>query len=53
MAFLKRRGFVIPEDIKELFEYVIPHRVILKEEYESLNRKEVIKSLIEKIPTPA
>ncbi|MCX8022755.1 MAG: MoxR family ATPase [Syntrophorhabdaceae bacterium] len=52
-AYFNGRNFVIPEDIKELFEYVIPHRVIFKEEYESLDRKEVIRSLIEKIPTPA
>lgn len=52
-AYLKGRDYVIPEDIKDLIDYVIPHRVIFKEEYENLNKKEIIKSIIEEIPTPA
>ncbi len=52
-AYFHGRKFVIPEDIKELSEYTIPHRVLFKEEYETLDKKEIIKSLIEKIPTPA
>lgn len=52
-AYFHGRDFVIPEDIKELAEYTIPHRVMFKEEYENLNKKEIIKSLIENIPVPA
>jgi len=52
-AYFHGRNFVIPEDIKELVEFTIPHRVLFKEEYESLDKKEIIKSLIEEIPTPA
>jgi MoxR-like ATPase len=52
-AYFHERDFVIPEDIKELSEYTIPHRVLFKEEYEALNKKEIIKSLIEAVPTPA
>ncbi|HOV89927.1 MAG TPA: MoxR family ATPase [Syntrophorhabdaceae bacterium] len=52
-AYFHGRDFVIPEDIKELVEYTIPHRVLFKEEYESLDKREIIKSLIEEIPTPA
>lgn len=52
-AYFHGRKFVIPEDIKELSEYTIPHRVLFKEEYETLDKKEIIKSLIEKIPSPA
>ncbi|OPY73223.1 MAG: Holliday junction ATP-dependent DNA helicase RuvB [Syntrophorhabdus sp. PtaU1.Bin058] len=51
-AYFRGRDFVIPEDIRELAEYTIPHRVIFKEEYESLNKREIIKSLIEEIPAP-
>ena len=51
-AYFHGRDFVIPEDIKELAEYTIPHRVIFKEEYENLNRREVIRSIIDAIPTP-
>jgi len=52
-AYFHGRNFVIPEDIKELVEFTIPHRVLFKDEYESLDKKEIIKSLIEEIPTPA
>lgn len=51
-AYFKGRDFVIPEDIKELTEYTIPHRVIFREEYGNLNKKEIIKSIIEELPAP-
>ena len=51
-AYFRGRDFVIPEDIRELAEYTIPHRVIFKEEYENLNKREIIKSLVDEIPAP-
>ncbi len=51
-AYFHDRDFVIPEDVKELAEYVIPHRVPFKEEYDSLEKKEIIRSLIEEVPIP-
>lgn len=51
-AYFHERDFVIPEDIKELAEYTIPHRVMFKEEYENLDKKEIIRSLIGAIETP-
>jgi MoxR-like ATPase len=50
-AYLNKRDYVIPEDIKELAEFVITHRVIFKEEYEG-SKREIIKSLVESIKTP-
>lgn len=50
-AYLNKRDYVIPEDIKELAEFVITHRVIFKEEYEG-SKGEIIKSLVENIKTP-
>lgn len=50
-AYFEGRDFVIPEDIKSLSTYVIPHRVIFKPEYEA-QKEEVIKSLINQIPVP-
>jgi MoxR-like ATPase len=47
------RDFVIPENIKNVSEYVIPHRVIFREEYEGINKKEIVKSILEEIPVPA
>ena len=52
-AYFHGRDFVIPEDIKELAEFTIPHRVLFKEEYENINKREIVKSFIEDIPTPA
>lgn len=51
-AYFSGRDFVIPEDIKELLEYTIPHRVIFREEYNTSSKKEIILSLVEKIPVP-
>jgi len=51
-AYLNKRDYVIPEDIKTLAEFVITHRVIFKEEYEG-SKREIVKSLVESIKTPA
>jgi MoxR-like ATPase len=50
-AYMEGRDFIIPEDIKKLYKYVIPHRVIFKPEYES-QKEEIVKTIIESIPTP-
>ena len=52
-AFLSGRDFVIPEDIKDLAEHTIAHRLLFKEEYEDIDRKEIVRSILEKIPVPA
>lgn len=51
-AYFNGRDFVIPEDIKELSEYTMPHRIVFREEYENSDRKEIIKSIISRIPQP-
>ncbi len=51
-AFFSGRDFVIPEDIKELAQYTIPHRIIFMEEHNTSDKKEIILSLTEKIPLP-
>ncbi|WP_029521218.1 MoxR family ATPase [Persephonella sp. IF05-L8] len=51
-AYFKGRDYVIPEDIKELLPYTIPHRVILHEIYQNTDSKELILSVVEKIPVP-
>jgi MoxR-like ATPase len=52
-AFLQGRSFVIPENIKRLAPYVAAHRVQCKEEYDHLDRGEIIQSLLEDVPVPA
>jgi MoxR-like ATPase len=49
-AYFHGRDYVIPEDVKELAEYVIPHRVLFREEYDEMEKKEIIRSLIEEVP---
>jgi MoxR-like ATPase len=54
MAFLRRRGFVIPEDIKELAPDVLRHRIILsyEAEAEELTTDDVIKRVLEGVEVP-
>ncbi len=51
-AFFEGRDFVIPEDIKELVQFTIPHRVKIREEIENVNKEDFIKSLINQIKVP-
>lgn len=51
-AYLKGKDFVVPENVKEVGEYVIPHRVLFREEYDNANKKEIIKSLLGAVPAP-
>lgn len=51
-AFFHDRNFVIPEDIRDLVEYTIPHRVIFKEEYENLNKREIVRSIVDTVSAP-
>ena len=52
-AYLKGRDFVNPENIKGLAEYVVPHRIIFKDEYDGVNKKEIVKSILEQVDVPA
>ena len=54
MAGLNGRPFVLPDDIKQLADAVLSHRLILKEE-ERLRGAEtnrVVADIIERIPVP-
>lgn len=51
-AFLAGRDHIIPEDIKALYVPVCAHRLILKPEHESLDRKEILLSLLDENPVP-
>ena len=54
MAFLKRRGFVIPEDIKELAADILRHRIILsyEAEAEELTTDDVIQKILASVEVP-
>jgi len=53
-AFLKRRGYVVPEDVRAIAMDVLRHRVILtyEAEAEELTSEEVITQIINKIEVP-
>lgn len=52
VAFLDGRDFVLPEDIKEIAEDVLNHRIILNYEAEAdgINTRNLVKILLEKVP---
>lgn len=54
MAFLRRRGFVIPEDIKELAPDVLRHRLILsyEAEAEELTPDDIVRRVLEGVEVP-
>ena len=53
-AFLNRRGFVIPEDVKAMAMDVLRHRIILtyEAEAEEVSVEDVIKRILENIEVP-
>jgi MoxR-like ATPase len=53
-AFLKRRGFVTPEDVKAIGADVLRHRIILtyEAEAEEITTEKVIQRLFDAIPVP-
>ncbi|WP_278834050.1 AAA family ATPase, partial [Porphyromonas cangingivalis] len=53
-AFIKRRGFVIPEDIRAVCHDVLRHRIGLSYEAEANNLKpeEVINEILDKVDVP-
>ncbi|HND77470.1 MAG TPA: ATPase, partial [bacterium] len=53
-AFLKRRGYVIPEDVRAVAMDVLRHRVILtyEAEAEELTTEEIITQVLNKVEVP-
>ena len=53
-AFLKGRGFVIPEDVKAVGLDVLRHRVIVsyEAEAEELTSEDIVKKIFDQIPVP-
>ncbi|WP_020675486.1 AAA family ATPase [Geopsychrobacter electrodiphilus] len=51
-AYLKGRNYVVPEDVQAIALPVTAHRLILKTEYETQNKQEIIRSLLQKLPVP-
>lgn len=53
-AFLNKRGYVTPEDIRELGHDVLRHRIILsfEAEAEEITVEDIIKTIFDTIPVP-
>ena len=53
-AFIKHRGFVIPEDIREVISDVLRHRIGLtyEAEAENINTEEIIKQIVNTVEVP-
>ncbi len=54
VAFLAGRGFVTPQDVKDIAYDVLRHRVILsyEAEAEEMTSEDVIKTILETVPVP-
>jgi MoxR-like ATPase len=54
IAFLQGRGYVTPQDVKDIAYDVLRHRIILtyEAEAEGLNSEEVIKTILSTVPVP-
>ncbi len=53
-AFLSQRGYVVPQDIKDVSLSVLRHRIILtyEAEAEDMTPETVIQTILDKVPTP-
>ena len=53
-AFLKGRGYVVPQDVKDLVHDVLRHRILLsyEAEAEEIMSEQIIAILLERIPVP-
>ena len=53
-AFIKRRGYVIPEDVRAIVHDVIRHRIGLSYEAEAMNvtSEEIISRIINRVEVP-
>jgi len=51
-AYLDGRNYVIPEDVKQIAVPVGAHRLILHPEHQSLNKREVMLSILGNVKIP-
>ncbi|MFP4017016.1 MAG: AAA family ATPase [Halanaerobiales bacterium] len=53
-ALIKGRDYVLPDDIKYLFSYVVSHRIILAydSEYSGVKREEIIENILKEVDVP-
>ncbi len=54
VAFLRGRGYVVPEDVKEIAKDVLRHRILLtyEAEAENVTTDAVVERVLERVPVP-
>jgi MoxR-like ATPase len=54
VAFLRGRGYVIPEDVKEIAKDVLRHRILLtyEAEAENVTTDIVVDNILERVEVP-
>ncbi|QDV15713.1 ATPase RavA [Gimesia panareensis] len=54
IAYLKSRSYVLPDDVQQMAEYVLAHRLILtsKAKYSSITKMDVVSDIVSKVKVP-
>lgn len=52
IAYIKERDYVLPEDVKEGFEAIIPHRIVIVDDTKNIKVDNLIASIIASTPEP-
>lgn len=52
VAFLDGRDFVAPEDVRDMVVPAGAHRLMLRPQHDTLNRRELLRSIVATIPVP-
>ncbi len=54
LAFLRGRNYVIPDDVKYMSRHVLPHRILLKAEFEmdGLKAEDVVDEILDELEVP-
>lgn len=51
-SYLHGRGFVAPEDVRDVVHAVCPHRLIFRPEHEGVDKEHVLNAILKEIPLP-
>lgn len=54
LAFLRGRDYVIPDDVKELVQHILSHRIKIRAEYEidGLKPEDLVNEIVEEVEVP-
>ena len=54
MAFIRRRGYVVPEDVRAVCSDVLRHRIGLtyEAEAENINQEHIVESILNSVQVP-